>query len=179
MYVILKYTWNFLEYCVKNYVFKIFCPCFGELRFQKKFSETNYLLVIALTSTLLPCALPSLRRPWSYLIIQTISYSHFAKVLTGGEGILGGLVPASLVAVTSKLYRWLDSRSHTSNSSSSPVKGLGWVSQAPWALRSRRVKYLIGWFRRLPTAQRTFIERQVMWESEIGKIIGLSGFSEI
>jgi hypothetical protein len=46
-------------------------------------------------------------------------------------------------------------------------------------LRSFKVKYLIGWFRRLATAQRTLMERHVMSESEIGRITGLSGLAEI
>jgi hypothetical protein len=41
--------------------FKIFCPCFGELRFRKNFSETKYKLVITPYVNIAPCALSSLR----------------------------------------------------------------------------------------------------------------------
>ena len=77
------------------------------------------------------------------------------------------------------MYKWFDSTPQTSSSSSSPDNGLGCVSQAPWLLRNLSVKYLMGWSRRLATAQRTLIERHVMWESRIGRIKGLSGFTEV
>jgi hypothetical protein len=61
MYVILKYMWNFLEYCVKNYIFKVSCPGFGELSLRKKFSvltsDCPYVNIAPLCPTLAPASL--------------------------------------------------------------------------------------------------------------------------